>query len=226
MDTKAKTAAFSMKMSSTTTLNGTTSTMSMKLTGDIANDGDSLRGQGTITVPGAGTLDIEMIGVTSGGNMVGYIRVAGVTGWEQAPPDQSDISTTSAQDAEAMLSAAKRLQVVRAETIGGVLCDVVQVDLDVAAYDKASKNLGLADSVSKELHISRTDAVSALQNATGTELLWIGRDDHFEYRETRDYVVDAGTQGKYEEHGSMDCSNYGKVVDPPITAPLVSPTTI
>ena len=225
MDTKAMTAAFSMKMSSTTTLNGATSTTSMNITGDVVANPDALRGKGTVTVPGAGTLEIEMIGVTSDGNMVGYVRVNGVTGWEQAPRDQSDIVTTSAQDAEAMLSAAKRLQVVRTETIGGVLCDVVQVDLDVAAYDKASKNLGLADTVSKELYISQADLVSALQNATGTELLWIGRDDHLEYRETRDYVVDAGAQGKYEEGGSMDFSDFGKVVDPPITAPLVSSTS-
>jgi hypothetical protein len=222
MDTKAMTAAFSMKMSSTTTLNGATSTTSTNITGDIADNGESLRGKGTVTVSGAGAVGVEMIGVTSEGYMVAYIRVAGVTGWEQAPRDQSDIVTTSAQDAEAMLSAAKRLQVVRTETIGGVLCDVVQVDLDVAAYDKASKNLGLADTVSKELHISQADLVSALQNATGTELLWIGRDDHLEYRETRDYVVDAGAQSKYEEGGSMDFSDFGKVVDPPITAPLVS----
>ena len=226
MDTKAKTAAFSMKMSSATTLNGATSTTSMNIAGDIADNGESLRGKGTVTVSGAGTVGVEMIGVTSEGYMVAYIRVAGMTGWEQLPRDQSDITTTSAQDTEAMLSAGKRLQIVRTESVGGVLCDVVQVDLDVAAYDKASKSLGLADSVSKELHISMADAASALQNATGTELIWIGRDDHLQYRETRDYVVDAGAQGKYEEGGSMDGSDFGKVVDPPITAPLVSPTTI
>ena len=202
MDTKAKTAAFSMKMSSATTLNGATSTTSMNIAGDIADNGESLRGKGTVTVSGAGTVGVEMIGVTSEGHMVAYIRVAGVTGWEQLPRDQSDITTTSAQDTEAMLSAGKRLQIVRTESVGGVLCDVVQVDLDVAAYDKASKSLGLADSVSKELHISMADAASALQNATGTELIWIGRDDHLQYRETRDYVVDAGAQGKYE--GGLD----------------------
>jgi hypothetical protein len=226
MDTKVKTASFSMKMSSNTTLNGTASTTSMNIAGDIADNGDSIRGKGTVTIAGARTVGVELIGVTSGGRLVAYLRVAGVPGWKQLPPDQSDIATTSAQDIEAILSAAQRLQIVRKETVSGVLCDVVQVDLDVVAYDKASKNLGLADSVSKELHISQADAVSELQNATGTELLWIGRDDHLEYRETRDYVVDAGSQGKYEEGGSMDVSDFGKVVDPPITAPLVSPTTI
>jgi hypothetical protein len=222
MDTQAKTAAFTMKVSSTATLNGATNVIGMELAGELDSNGDSIRGTGTATYPGVGAVSIEFIGVTSDGYVVAYIKVIGRTGWEQQPREQSDVATTSAQDAEEALGAAKSVTIVRSETVHGLLCDVVQVDLDLAAYDKANKSLGLADSVSRQLHISLADATAALSSATGTKLMWIGRTDHFVYRDSGDYIVDVGTQGKYEEQALMDCFDFGKVVDPPITAPIVS----
>jgi hypothetical protein len=223
MDAKAHTASFSGTFAATTTRNGETSVVGMNLAGDMASNGESIRCKGTMTLRGL-TMSVEFIGLTVEGRMVGYARIAGLTGWTQLPSQQSDISTTNAQDIRAMLASAKQLKIVRAETVGGVLCDVVHIDLDLAAYDKASKNLGFADSVRQELKMSAAAAAAALQGATGTEVLWIGRSDQLLYRDAQDYVVHAGPRGSYEEKGSMDCSDFGKVVAPPITAPTLSPT--
>jgi hypothetical protein len=222
MDAKAKTGAFTATYSSTATLNGATDTKTMQIAGDITSDPEALRAKGTTKVPGVGTLNIEMIGIEDAGYLVGYMRVVGVTGWQLVPRAESDIITTSVQDTEALLKAAKSAAIVRTETIRGVLCDVVQVNLDPAVYDKADKGLGLASSMSQELHISLAAAAAALSNGTGTESLWVGRDDHFMYRDSRDFSVDAGSLGKYVEQGTMDFFDFGKTVDPPITAPDVS----
>lgn len=170
MDTRARTCSFTMTYGSTASRNGVTSAKSMHIAGDVVFHPESMRAKGTFTLNGV-TMDLEMIGVSSGGYMVGYLRLDGMPGWQRLPRDQADIITTGLQDTEEMLGAAKRVDIVRTESVGGVLCDVVQVDLDVAAYDKANKSLGLADSVSSELHIPQAEAVAALQNATGTELM-------------------------------------------------------
>jgi hypothetical protein len=221
MGRRGKTAAIKGTVAIITTKSGVTNTARMTMSGDIAADPQALRGMGTMTAPGAGTHGFQAITVSAAGHFVSYLQLNGVPSWFKTPSGTTGFFLmTRSQVVEAMIGAGKDMSIVRTETVGGTLCNVLRVDLDLAAFDKAGSHI-LARAFGKSLGLSQNAAAAALRGQTGTVLLWIRRDDHLLHRLTYDFVVDLGAQGKCEVKMTKDYFDFGKTITPPITAPSV-----
>ena len=117
------------------------------------------------------------------------------------------------------LAVARTVRVVATAEINGVSCIGVQVNVDLLA---ACTKYPSSDAFYVTLHdLSATKDQVARWAATGTEtdVIWIGRADHFIHEQVDDYAAPAGKWGVLRCHSAWSSTHIGEKIVPPITVP-------
>ena len=178
-----------------------------------------MRVKGTLALPDLPKSPFEMVTVDNGATV--YMRLDTVaSGWQKLPADENPADTDPRADLLRSLAAATKITLVRSERFNGHECDVIELQLDVAALEKSDPGLGLATSLTDNLEMSADQIVAALDKATGKRMLWIGRNDRLVYKDQTAIKVDAGKAGTYEENEAGTFTAFGKPLSSPIEAPL------
>ena len=189
----------------------------MEFGGDMVAP-NQMRVRGTLTLPDLPRSAFEMVTVDNGATV--YMQVDAVPGgWQRLPAETQPTDIDPRADLLRSVAAAKNVTIVRSEKFNGHECDVVELQLDVAALEASDAGLDLTSSLTNSLQMGPKEISAALAKAAGKRTLWIGKSDHLVYKDQTSIKVDGGKLGAYEESEIGIFSAFGKPIAPPIEVP-------
>jgi hypothetical protein len=166
-------------------------------------------------VPGIpGSFDV----VTLDGE-IWYVKFPDFSGWTPIGDKTAFFNLDLRRYYRALQASAIDMDIVRTEAVAGVLCDVVEMEVDAARLEAREPASRLAESLAKVLDLDPPEVAAALDEATMTYTVWIARDDSLPRREVSNVVADLGDTGRYEQHDESYYDSYGAEIEPPIAMP-------